>query len=96
MGGQLSSFVGKSFLKKTSKKLPLIVALDPAGPLFLVSSTDRLTENDAKIVMVIHTDITKWGFSLPCGSIDVYPNGGGVYPQPGCPDPSRKEIGNLL
>lgn len=45
-----------------------------------------LSANDAKVVQVIHTDMLQAGAPVKSGSIDFYPNGGGINGiQPGCP-----------
>ena len=67
----------------------LIIALDPAGPLF--ESSDyraRIDKTDAQFVDVIHSNgdnflLGNLGMALPCGHVDYYPNGG--KQQPGCP-----------
>ncbi|CAG9854607.1 unnamed protein product [Phyllotreta striolata] len=82
LGGQTMGFVGKR-LQKSGRKLPRIVALDPAGPLFDIRPADkRLNPSDADVVEVIHSDAGTFGFKDSCGTIDFYPNGGNM--QPGC------------
>lgn len=64
-------------------KLRKIVGLDPAGPLFSFKKADeRLSENDARYVEVIHTSAGQLGFAAPLGMASFYPNGGNS--QPGC------------
>ncbi|XP_044746380.1 phospholipase A1-like [Coccinella septempunctata] len=83
LGGQICGWAGKKFGEITGTKLPRIIALDPAGPLFILRpDTRRLNKHDAEVVMVIHTDGDKLGFPFNCGTIDFYPNGGDN--QPGC------------
>ncbi|XP_044265372.1 uncharacterized protein LOC123011801 [Tribolium madens] len=83
LGGQVSGFVGKKVQELTGNKLPRIIALDPAGPLFISRpDEERLNKNDAEVVHVIHTDGGTFGFKSSCGTIDFYPNGGNS--QPGC------------
>lgn len=83
LGGQMTGFVGKHIYKMTGRKLPRIVALDPAGPLFVERPDDkRLNKDDAEIVEVIHTDGGTFGFKDATGTIDFFPNGG--TSQPGC------------
>lgn len=83
LGGQVSGFVGKKVQELTGKKLPRIVALDPAGPFFISRpEEERLNKNDAEVVQVIHTDGGTFGFKASCGTIDFFPNGGNS--QPGC------------
>ncbi|CAH1163329.1 unnamed protein product [Phaedon cochleariae] len=83
LGGQIIGFVGKDIIKVTGRKLPRIIALDPAGPLFDTRPEDkRLNKNDAEVVEVIHSDGGTFGFLRACGTIDFFPNGG--KSQPGC------------
>lgn len=92
LGGQIAGFAGQYFYKSTSRRLPRITALDPAGPLFTGRPDDeRLDESDAEIVYVIHTDRGKFGYPQVCGTVDVFPNDG-VAIQPGCPDWARRDI----
>lgn len=66
-------------------KIPIIVGLDPAQPLFTKSNTDRrLDSTDADYVQVIHTTGGTISISYPCGHADFYPNSG--TDQPGCDD----------
>lgn len=46
-------------------------------------ASNRLSENDAKFVDVIHTDGGVLGFPFPLGDADFFPNGG-IPLQPGC------------
>lgn len=63
--------------------LPLIISLDPAGPLFFLNEPEgRIAATDAKSVQVIHTGTSKLGFLRPPGTADYYPKGG--KNQPGC------------
>lgn len=83
LGGQISGWAGKKFGEISGQKLARIIALDPAGPLFILRpNSRRLNKHDAEVVMVIHTDGDKLGFPIPCGTIDFFPNGGDN--QPGC------------
>lgn len=64
-------------------KLPSIVGLDPAMPLFITASrANKLDESDARFVDVIHTNALLQGKIERCGHADFYMNGGVV--QPGC------------
>lgn len=88
LGSHVVGFAGKKFKELTGDKIRLITALDPAGPEFEVPLRDknsRLSDNDANIVEVVHTNIGFNGFAKPLGTIDFYVNGGGPS-QPGCPD----------
>lgn len=83
LGGQITGFVGKHVYKHTGQKLPRIIALDPAGPLFVQRPDDkRLNKDDAEVVEVIHSDGGTFGFKDATGTIDFFPNGGSS--QPGC------------
>ncbi|RZC42502.1 phospholipase A1 2, partial [Asbolus verrucosus] len=83
LGGQISGYIGKKVKELSGKRLPRIVALDPAGPLFINRPEDeRLNKNDAEVVHVIHTNGGTFGFEPSCGTIDFFPNGGSR--QPGC------------
>ncbi|XP_055610292.1 lipase member H-A-like [Uranotaenia lowii] len=80
LGAHVAGIAGK--LVKSSK-IETIVGLDPAGPLFSISSSDnRIDISDAKSVVVIHTNGGFLGFYEPLGTVDFYPNGG--ISQPGC------------
>lgn len=46
-------------------------------------ASNRLSENDATFVDVIHTDGGVLGFPFPLGHADFFPNGG-IPLQPGC------------
>lgn len=83
LGGQVSGYIAKKVKQITNKKLPRIIAMDPAGPLFSTRpDNERLNKNDAEVVEVIHTDGGTFGFKASCGTIDFFPNGGNG--QPGC------------
>ncbi|XP_055295778.1 lipase member H-A-like [Sitodiplosis mosellana] len=69
---------------KSQGKIANIIGLDPASVGFDFFNKDkRLTDSDADYVQIIHTDGDKFGFSIPLGHADFYPNGGSD--QPGCP-----------
>lgn len=60
-----------------SGKIRKIVGLDPASPLFSVKQPDeRLSDTDADVVEIIHSNAGFLGFSFPLGTISFYPNGG--------------------
>lgn len=55
--------------------------LDPALPLFYTSFLNRkLSQSDAQLVDVIHTNALVQGQLQPCGHIDFYVNGGIMQP----------------
>lgn len=66
-----------------SGKLPIIVGLDPAYPLFSRKNvSNRLSADDAEYVQVIHTNGGHLSIPYPVGDADFYPNWG--RDQPGC------------
>lgn len=70
----------------TRIKVNWVTGLDPAGPLFEVppvAKSNRLNNEDATVVEVIHTDGGIDGFVAPIGTIDFFPNGG-LFIQPTC------------
>ncbi|KAJ8938426.1 hypothetical protein NQ318_011865, partial [Aromia moschata] len=79
LGAHVSGLAGNSLQGILSQ----VIGLDPALPLFSLSSSDnRLDKKDAQFVHVIHTNGGKLGFFAPLGHVDFYPNGGSS--QPGC------------
>lgn len=80
LGGQVAGSIGKQLLAEKQTSVSKITALDPAGPLF--TDLNRLTENDADVVEVIHTN-SLLGYFGKTGTADFYPNGG-LLVQPGC------------
>nr|CAI5837821.1 unnamed protein product [Callosobruchus analis] len=83
LGGHIVGFIGQKVYEYTGQKLPRIVALDPAGPLFDVRPADkRLNNTSADVVHVIHTDGGTFGYKDVIGTIDFFVNGGSS--QPGC------------
>lgn len=81
-GYSLGAHVVGNAGKEVKGRLPVIHGLDPAGPLFFLSDSDRLMASDAGYVEVSHTNTKANGFSSPLGDADFYPNGG--KSQPGC------------
>ncbi|XP_014275628.1 lipase member H [Halyomorpha halys] len=81
LGAHISGLAGK---KVTTGKIGRITGLDPAGPSFSVKRPEeRLTEESAIFVDVIHTCATMLGITEPIGHADFYPNDGN-WKQPGC------------
>lgn len=80
LGAHCAGFTGK-FVKQG--KLPYIVGLDPAGPLFWsCDAAERLDRTDADYVETIHTNSLFNGLLNPIGSASFFPNWG--LCQPGC------------
>uniref|UniRef100_A0A182QWX0 Lipase domain-containing protein n=1 Tax=Anopheles farauti TaxID=69004 RepID=A0A182QWX0_9DIPT len=80
LGAHVAGFAGK---KVQSGKVNTIYALDPALPLFSVDEPEnRVSNQDATFVEVIHTNGGGLGMMDPIGTADFYPNGG--TDQPGC------------
>lgn len=87
-GSHVSGFAGKEVQKSNNVRIGRITVTDPARAPFessVMTDNDRLTKEDATVVVAIHTDVGNIGYSAPIGTIDFYPNGG-VDPQPGCED----------
>lgn len=93
LGAHVASWAGKRVQEVTGNKINRITGLDPASPKFdnvLLPKNERLNESDADFVDVIHTDAGYYGFKTPIGTVDFYPNGGGL--QPGCnPDEAGRK-----
>ncbi len=78
LGAHIVGIAGKNV---KCGKLPSIVGLDPAAPLFESPELEeRLCDTDAKLVEVVHTNAGWLGISSPLGHIDFYPNGGTTQP----------------
>lgn len=85
LGAHIVGFAGKAYqLLRPGKILPRITGLDPAGPCFYnVVASRRICSSDARFVDIIHTNDGEFGILESLGSVDFYPNGGGVV-EPGC------------
>ncbi|GAB0086694.1 pancreatic lipase-related protein 2 [Sergentomyia squamirostris] len=79
LGAHIAGNIGKYF----NGTIGRITALDPAGPLFKLKSTDACSSKDAIFVDAIHTDVGILGEKTRRGHVDFYPNRG-FPPQPGC------------
>ena len=82
LGAHIAGFAGKFV---TMGRIHTIIGLDPASVSFSVNKPhERLNENDAENVQVIHTNIESigLGFADAIGDSDFYPNFG--WSQPGC------------
>lgn len=78
-----SHIVGLAAKRIRSGRIPIIVALDPAYPLFSKSKhEERLARTDADYVQVIHTSTGQLSIPYPIGHADFYPNYGSN--QSGC------------
>lgn len=81
LGAHLSGFAGKRIQEVAKKKIPRIVASDPAGPVFSDRPCDeRLCKEDASRVVIFHTSYL--GIEQPMGHIDYYV--GNLDTQPEC------------
>ncbi|CRK98905.1 CLUMA_CG011978, isoform A [Clunio marinus] len=80
LGGHTAGLTGK---RVTRGRLPYIMGLDPAGPLFSTGNVnERIDAGDANQVEIMHTNGWTLGFGEPLGRADFFPNGG--RSQPGC------------
>jgi pancreatic triacylglycerol lipase len=67
----------------TRGRIQVVVALDPAGPLFFLNDPQgRVADSDAVYVEVMHTNGGVQGFREPIGQAGFFPNFG--RSQPGC------------
>lgn len=95
LGAHASGFAGKYVFNNESEKVGRITGMDPAGPLFTgKESSERLSEEDASFVDVIHSDGNKFGYYAAIGHIDFYPNGGIAF-QPGCYTRDERDLGPI-
>lgn len=86
LGAHVVGFAAQKVKSATGTSLDWVTGLDPAGPLFevpQVPKSKRLSDDDANVVEIIHSDGGILGFHNSLGTIDFYPNGG-RYIQPNC------------
>ena len=78
LGGHICGFTGKT------KKLDGIIAIDPAGPIFVSNSEEnKLNKDDAKFVQALHVDAGEFGIDQRVADEDIYVNS--AKDQPYCP-----------
>lgn len=96
-GSHVAGFTGKTVKTLTSSKVRQITALDPSrNPTFENSTaSNRLHNEDAEIVVALHTDAGGHGFVEAIGLIDFYPNGGAAK-QPACEESEEGETKKFL
>ncbi|XP_029169601.1 phospholipase A1-like [Nylanderia fulva] len=81
LGAHVSAFAAKHIQSLGLGKIPRLIGLDPADPLFgLNRCINRLCKSDATHVIIFHTSTL--GISKPIGHLDLQFNGGLM--QPGC------------
>ncbi|XP_008197619.2 endothelial lipase [Tribolium castaneum] len=86
LGAHIAGFTSQNIRQKVGEKVGRITGLDPAGPGFrnvFLTDEERLSDEDAEIVDVFHTDGGVLGYYKPIGTFDVYINGG-TRIQPDC------------
>lgn len=84
MGAHLAGLIGRTVDRNAGQKLGRVTGLDPAEPYFDSAPLEsRIQANDADLVDIIHTSLW-YNVQEPLGQIDFYPNGGGLFNQPGC------------
>lgn len=86
LGAQVCGFAGQFLIGFGVGRLPVIVGLDPALPLFQSTSPKKhLDATDAEYVEIIHTAAGCKGFDVQVGTTDFYPNfNRWRHKQPGC------------
>lgn len=84
LGAHVGGITGKILRHKYGLDLEVLIALDPANPLFSVSnSIEGLNSESAKYVQVIHSSVGRYGIARPLGHADFYPDGGKEHPECG-------------
>lgn len=84
IGAHVSGIAAKTAKKISGTAIGKVTALDPANYLDIESATDdeKLTKDDANVVVVIHTAGGEAGLLESLGAVDFFPNGG--HDQPAC------------
>ncbi|KAI4461548.1 lipase [Holotrichia oblita] len=83
LGSHIAGFAGQYVQSIVHEKVGRITGLDPARPFFEGNAIDeRLSDDDANFVDVIHTNGGTLGYKASIGHVDYYPNGGSE--QKGC------------
>lgn len=90
IGAHVSAIAAKTAKKLTGFPIAKATALDPANYLDIESATDdeKLTKDDAEVVVVIHTAGGEAGLLESIGAVDFFPNGG--IEQPACENTGGK------
>ena len=86
LGSHVCGFTGKT------KKLDGIIAIDPAGPIFVSNSKEnKLNNGDAEFVQALHIDAGEFGIDQNVADEDIYVNTGknqpycpGIFAEAGC------------
>ncbi|KAK9746988.1 Lipase [Popillia japonica] len=77
LGSHIAGYAGQYVQTFKGAKVGRITGLDPARPSFEGNPIDqRLSDDDANFVDVIHTNGGSLGYSASIGHVDYYPNGG--------------------
>lgn len=83
LGAHVAGIAGKRVFSKLNKKLKRIIGATPSGIFFShAKPEDRLSNDDAECVAVVHTNMDILGYGKSVGGLDFYVNGG--IHQPGC------------
>lgn len=88
LGAHLAGQIGRTINEKSDGFITLerITGLDPAFPQYYpaIGGAKAISEKDAVLVDIIHTDEGRYGTPFSTGTVDFWPNGGDRI-QPGCP-----------
>lgn len=82
LGAHISGLAGQAVKEYSGVKVGTIKALDPANYLDIESASDeeKLTKDDANLLIVIHTAGGEAAVTESYGAVDFFPNGGSVQP----------------